>query len=268
MIRGEQLGAAIGATVKPNATADDCKNADVVVLVKRPSVDLLESVRHARVLVWDTVDFWLQPLDNGANQRQSVDIFRRKVSEIKPDAVICATAKMADDCGTPYYLYHHSNPSISRVPVRSQIKTIGYVGNPNYPGKFGRYLLRACEKRGLNYLVNPIRYDECDVLVSFREGEHTGYMPSQWKSNVKLANAQAAGIPFICQSHAGYLETDHGGVVYCEKPEEIGDTIDAIWQKPARQDMSDALVKSGENYTLAKIAEQYREMLENICMKS
>ena len=36
-IRGEQLGAAIGAEIMPRAALANCRRADVVVLVKRAS---------------------------------------------------------------------------------------------------------------------------------------------------------------------------------------------------------------------------------------
>ena len=46
-IRGEQIGAALGATVKPKASLEDMRAADVILVVKKVPDELLADLRKS-----------------------------------------------------------------------------------------------------------------------------------------------------------------------------------------------------------------------------
>src|SRR5688572_31220626 len=99
-IRGEQIGAAMGATVKPMATLEDCRAADVIVAVKRIPAQLLENIRASgRPWVYDIVDAFPQPLCSTWSRSQCIDWLNEVIGTLKPTAVIWPTARMQDDFG-------------------------------------------------------------------------------------------------------------------------------------------------------------------------
>ena len=58
-MRGEQLGAALGARVRTTPTAEDWRWADLVILVKRAGAVFARQAHQAQVpIVWDALDFW------------------------------------------------------------------------------------------------------------------------------------------------------------------------------------------------------------------
>jgi hypothetical protein len=75
IIRGEQLGRAMGATVLANAI--DIGPFDVAVVVKRPPVDLVRRIHTAAVpLVWDIVDRGQAPVADDLHHRIRVSVGR------------------------------------------------------------------------------------------------------------------------------------------------------------------------------------------------
>ena len=74
-IRGEQLGAAIGAEIMPRAALANCRRADVVVLVKRASPEALSAIKAAGLrVVWDVVVAWPQRPGHAMTERAFRDI--------------------------------------------------------------------------------------------------------------------------------------------------------------------------------------------------
>ena len=62
VVRGEQLGGALGATVKPLATAQDMRDADLTIVVKRTPEPILRALRESGARwVYDVVDCYPQP---------------------------------------------------------------------------------------------------------------------------------------------------------------------------------------------------------------
>jgi hypothetical protein len=76
-IRGEQLGAAIGARVTSYPKAEDWQWADVAVLVKRAGMIYAPLAQAAGVpIVWDAVDFWRQPTDHNLGRVGALDLLQ------------------------------------------------------------------------------------------------------------------------------------------------------------------------------------------------
>lgn len=235
VIRGEQLGAAIGAEVVPNAL--DIGPYDVAVMVKRPRMDLVDRARRAHVpLVWDVVDPWPQPEGNNWDRATCLSWLRSQLEAIKPAGIVAATHAMALDCeaivaacrlkSSVLYLPHHARPGLERNPIREQVKTIGYEGGPQYLGRWRAALESECRARGWQWLENPASLAQLDIVVALRDVD--GYAPRAWKSGVKLANAMGAGTPFVGSPEAGYMEMAVGVERFVESQGDLKRALDAL----------------------------------------
>src|SRR5262245_5426180 len=120
-IRGEQLGAALGARVTSTPTSDDLAWADIVVLVKRAALQWAPAVRaHGLPLVWDALDFWAQPMEHSADEFRARAKFRSLLNVIKPTVTLGATEHMTQACDG-VYLPHHSWPGLTPKLPRGDV---------------------------------------------------------------------------------------------------------------------------------------------------
>jgi len=227
-IRGLQLGGEMGATVLPNAL--DVAPYDVAVLVKRPTTELLQRFRRPGTkVIWDVVDSWPQPSGNEWNKQRCLDWLEEQIIMIRPDGIVAATKAMAEDCerfGLPVLaLPHHARPGLRMNPIRP-LKVVGYEGGEQYLGRWLPIIKRLCAARGLQFVVNPAELAEVDLVLALRDC--AGYAPRQWKSNVKLANAQGSRTPVICNREAGYLETASGAEKWADDEAELAAAFDAL----------------------------------------
>lgn len=259
-IRGLQLGKAIGATVTPDAL--DCAAYDMAVLVKRPVGNLVERLHRAQVpIVWDIVDAWPQPYGNDWNQEACLKWLTDQVRAIRPAAIVAATNAMARDCsrfGLPVlWLPHHSRPGQRTNPVRQVVRTVGYEGGANYLGQWRQKVEAACARRGWNFVVGPDQLADLDIVLALRDSK--GYASWAWKSNVKLANAQGSGTPFIGRREDGYLETSCGAEFWADDQMELEIAFDDLTDYEARKAISAQLLRSARS--LEETAKVYRTWL-------
>lgn len=255
-MRGEQLGAALGALVVPNAAPD----ADVAIVVKRTPADLIRALR-GRFWVWDIVDAYPQPAAYGWTREQAVAWVRTKIAALQPSAVIWPTRRMREDCdpGLPgLVLAHHHRIGIRRNPIRAEIRSVGYEGAPAYLGKWEGVIRDECRRRGIEFVVNPQHLADVDVVVAARDGG--GYVCQHWKSNVKLANAHASGTPFIGQRECGYLETASGAEYWIEHGLSVA--LDWLRSQSARESVSERFQQRA--YPVEQAAADLKEWLHAI----
>lgn len=262
-VRGEQLGAAIGAAVKPMATVRDVRDADLVVVVKRTPPELLAAIRAARRRwVLDVVDFYPQPLAASWSRSEAIGWVRAKIRELQPDAVIWPNARMAQDCDVDLpsmVLYHHHRPGIAENPIREKVQVIGYEGAPAYLAQWRPVLEQECARRGWKFVVNPQKLADLDIVVAFRGGEWDGYAPSMWKSNVKLANAQGSGTPFVGEYEEGYFETRSGGEYFTNDHAGVVEAFDYLACSKERGRAAEKMRMKA--YPVQRAAEDLREFL-------
>lgn len=236
--RGDQLGRACGATVKPQASVQDMRAHDLVVVVKRVSAQLLSDLRAAGTpWVLDVVDFYPQPIACSWTRDEAAKWVRQSIVRMWPTAVIWPNHQMSLDCmgNLPSsVLYHHHRPGIALNPIREQVKVIGYEGCPAYLGEWHPFLREECARRGWKFLINPESLADLDIVVAVRGSQFTGYVPSRWKSNVKLANAMGSGTPFVGNREMGYLETARGHQQWADNKAEMQLALDALTPYEAR----------------------------------
>lgn len=264
-IRGEQLGAAVGGLVVPNAP--DMRGFNATIIVKRPISTLMDvAKKRTGALIWDVVDAWSQPTGNMWPKEVALDWLAQMVKMVKPDGIVAATDAMANDLrritGVPViWLPHHARPGYSPIEIRP-VKVVGYEGSPNYLGRYRDKLLTQCAARGWQFVENPPDYRSMDIVVALRDFQ--GYPARSWKSNVKLANAQAHGVPIIMSDEAGYLETACGKELLCKEPDDIPALLEALSPISVRRDISEAMQK--HIITLESVAGRYEQwLLSNFC---
>lgn len=260
-IRGAQLGAAIGADVIPKARA--VKGADLTVIIKRIDMELIRNARTP--IVWDIVDAWPQPHGNLWDRKQALHWLSSQIAAIKPHALVAATQAMANDCkvvfdGPVLALPHHARPDQTINPIAPTLRVVGYEGGVQYLGKWHADMVTECMKRGWSFVTNPACLADLDVVVAVREAQ--GYPARMWKSNVKLANAQGSGTPFIGNREAGYQETASGAELWADDMREMRRALDTLVDANVRRDVSEHLYDARPK--LGHVAEVYRAWLETL----
>src|SRR5262245_26042910 len=263
-MRGEQLGAALGARVAAVPLARDLAWADVVVLVKRAGPLFAATVHRAgRPLVWDALDFWAQPGANASSETTARALLRAQLTAVRPTLTIGATRAMTDairaaGCAAAY-LPHHCRIGLTPAPVGAHVHTVAYDGNALYLGRWARWLTQACSRRGWQFLINPPDLRVADLVVAFRDGPWDGWMCRHWKSGVKAINAIAAGRPLLRQPCAGSSELAAPGSDL-EEPQHLDDVFDA-W---ASHDARLSAVQPRRAVSVEAVAAQYRDLLATV----
>lgn len=241
-IRGEQLAQAIeGACAKPQARYADITEADVVVVVKRLTPELARCLREARKpWAWDVVDFYPQPVCTHWSREESISWVRQQIAQHNPTAVVWPNQRMREDCddGRPgLVLYHHHRPGLQPIEIAPALRCIAYEGSAPYLGKWAAALEQACRVQGAMFMTNPPSMRLADVVVAFRDKLHGGYAQRHWKSNVKLANAQALGAVFVGQAECGYTETATGAERWVTTVADLREALEAVAPQAVRQAM-------------------------------
>jgi hypothetical protein len=267
-IRGRQLGNAIGATVDPNPAK--LKGYDLAIIVKRPRADLLARLHsHGLPVIWDVVDAWPQPHGNEWDEAMCKGWLRTEVERVRPWAIVASTRQMARDCeelkdvdgfGLPVRTVpHHARPGQRLNPIRDKVQAVGYQGGLQYLGFWQRWLEIECAARGWRFALNPAELADVDILVAVRA--QTGYAARNWKSNVKLANAQGSATPIICGREAGYLEWSRG-IRWADATSEMPAALYGLSDFDARRKISVELFEGTPK--LEDVAAQYRDWLERL----
>lgn len=265
-IRGEQLAAAVGGTAISRATREQIGMFDVVVYVKRPSAEIINSIQVSRCkFVWDVVDSWPQPEGNGWDEERARKWLNDCAHAMQPHAVVCATKAMHGHllpCVQSIALPHHAYPGISITPIRDEVKTIGYFGRAEYLDHWERKIRAVCLSRNWDFLVNPPRMDMVDIGIALRGGKWKGFATDNWKSNVKLANFQASGTPCILGVESGYTETATGAEYFVRSEKELLMAFDWLTPKENRLEVQKRLLN--HNVGIKQIADTYKKFLVDL----
>lgn len=266
-IRGRQLGRAIGATVTSRPTDPAWSRAELVVLVKR-AIDewgTLAKVLGKRI-VWDALDFWAQPDENGLLREALIAKARHICDQYRPYGLICATQAMADDLGG-VYLPHHSRPGLVARPIRQTAKIVAYEGTPKYLGSWRKTLETVCAKLGLTFVINPQNLADADTVVALRGEQWDGAVCRRWKSGVKYVNAIAAGRPVITQASAAWDELQPSGCLV-ERSDELEHALHSLLPADVRQRCFAETQRLAPRYTLVNVAHHYREILQDCARRA
>jgi hypothetical protein len=264
--RGEQIGAALGAKVNPQATLKDFKAADLTMVVKRvPDVRLAALRESGKPWVLDIVDFYPQPHCGDWDRDEAIEWARHRLEYLKPNAVIWPNKKMQEDVGfsgPQTVIYHHHRPGIASNPIRKDVRTIGYEGSPAYIEPWRGHIESECDKRGWRFVVNPAQMADLDIVLALRGGKWNGYVQANWKSQIKMANAHASGTPFIGSPEAGYLEVATGCEYWATNARSLRMSFDWLTDHRTREQVSDRF--RARAFTVDQAARQFESFLETV----
>lgn len=221
-IRALQLGGAIGAKVQANADLTTCKEADIIIVVKRTPTDLMQNIyRSGTPWVFDIVDGWPQPCTWQANE--AIQWLQKRIGPLNPAAMVYGTSRMMADAEYPgLVLTHHSWTKYQPIEVREKVSVVGYEGSMVHLGHWYNVIQAACNRRGWQFQVNG-DMSKADIGIALRGSG--GYPAKFWKPGTKLANLHALGMPAICSPEAGYHEIASGK----ERWVASGDNIDQVF---------------------------------------
>lgn len=264
-MRGRQLGNAIGARVTMQPSARDWAWADVIVLVKRAVMAFGLQAKRARVpVIWDVLDFWKQPQENGID----LDVLKQRVTDecaaIGITTVIGATQAMATDLHG-VYLPHHCLSGLEAMPPRldpNRTIVVGYHGRAKYLGAWKQRLEQACENLGMAFVINPVDLRELDVVVALRDGQWDGEVCRRWKSGVKYVNALVAGLPVLAHATSAFDEVGPVGAIV-ERPETIEERLVTVSSSTNRADAYDLARRRAHEFSLFSVARRYREIIQS-----
>lgn len=262
VVRGAQLGEAMGARVVPMASLEDCRWADVIVVVKRVPAELLQRIRQSgRPWIYDIVDAYPQPLCSSWGESESKAWLKEHLAGLRPDCIVWPNQRMKNDfAGGGKVIYHHHRPEIRVNPIREEIKVIGYEGSENYIEAWRPAIEAECRKRGARFVVNPANLADVDVVLALRSKQWNGYAQQHWKSNVKLANAHGSGTPFIGSPEDGYTETASGAEYWAQTPAELSVSLDWLESQSAREEVSARFLQAV--LPIDRIAKEYTSWIE------
>jgi hypothetical protein len=264
IVRGEQLGNALGATIAPHATVEQCKAHDLIVLVKKARAETLDAIKRSGVpVVFDVVDCYPQPACEEWTRAQAIAWMRERIAQIAPCAVVWPNRGMGADVGfdgPSMTLRHHARPGLATNPVNPIVRTIGYEGAAQYLGRWHRLLSEECERRGWRFVVNPASLAQLDIAVAFRDGQWASYCARNWKSAVKLENCFGSGTPFVGQLEKGYQEVACGAEYFVDSPKSLAMALDWLTPQANRIEVHKRLRKMA--YPLAEAASDYKAFLE------
>lgn len=243
-------------------------DADIIVAVKRLTPPVMETIRRSgKPWIWDLVDFYPQPGCRLWSCEYATKWVRKQIEAAAPNGVVYPNQRMADDIGIPgRVVYHHHMPSIRPVETRKRITRVGYIGRADYLSWWHDHIAKKCQYIGAKFVVNePIQ--SLDVVVAMRGGDWNGYCQRRWKSNVKLANAMAAGLPFICTPENGYMETGTGDemLVACEN--RFGPALGELSDYGRRLDIRERYLERAKNYSLDRMADEMRDYCREVLNK-
>ena len=265
-VRGVQLGAELGATVKPKATLEDCSQADIIVAVKRQRPELMEAIRASgKPWILDIVDAYPQPACTRWSREEGISWAQSLIRRLKPMGVIWPNQRMREDCDPGIkgvVIPHHYRPGIVINPVRETVQKLAYEGSPIYLGEWLDPITEACRERGWEFLINPQSLSDADIVIACRSSEHNGYVQRHWKSNVKLANAHGSGTAFIGPKECGYVETSTGMEQWADSPSDLDDCLDRLTEWHHRSQIQKAFL--AKRYDVSEAAQALKSFVDSL----
>lgn len=196
----------------PKASLSDLAGADAVVMVKRIPKDTLDTIKKwGGPRIYQPLDFWRQPEDarNIGTPKEACIKFQKHFEEIDAEIVLTPNTMMKYDiapiCRRVEVLPHHYDPAL-HVDVHKEAKTLVYWGRTQYLAEWANPIRAACDKLGLEFLVNPAIPEHATMMVAVRGGIYGNWLDRRWKSSVKGATAMALGVPLVAWPEWSYTE--------------------------------------------------------------
>jgi hypothetical protein len=256
-LRGHQIAEYLGAPVNPAVVNKD----DVCIYVKmRPIhgaisyIDMVDNSRYIDVLK-------NHPEFNGiAVSQTALDFIKSQVN----NKVV-------------FIPHHHCNYERARRQ-RSEVLTVGYIGEDVTFDAYRWQVVLLMEKRGINFVYchdYNTRQDVCDfykkidIQIVWRDITNTHGNGRDWgrwvipelKNPLKLSNAGSFGIPTVAFPEINFEAEYKGAYLPAATLDELVDQIDLLKNNPAAYDyIARKAEANAEKYHVENIAKLYRTL--------
>lgn len=236
-------------------------DADLHVIVKWPGDWEIDTP-----VIYDCLDFWKQPQESVfyTSEYGARSLWGQVRERVNPDRVIFSNKMMAAYLGEEEdtYFYHHHDPRLKPNEVKKIPTVVGYMGNHHYLGEWAAAIGKAAQSLGMSFKINPDP-KEIDIGVSMRGTLYRNYLETNFKSNVKLANWYALGVPCLMWPEQSVLETMNEEVRLFEDIDSLGEQMAELVDYDLRKHISETFVREAETYRIERIASQYETYIED-----
>lgn len=265
-MRGEQLGAAMGAIVSKDILPKIVTADDIVIGVKRISDGLLAEIKRSRAyFIWDIVDAYPQ------RERWSKDNamlwFAREYNRLRPNAILWPNQRMYEDCEAigigGIVLPHHAMLNAPVNPIREKARIVGYQGSGRYiEGAVSAEIKRVCKAHNLIFNDQCANLADADIILALRGNKWDSYPIQHWKPATKLNNAHATQTPFIGNPETGYTEISTGAEIFIEDVVELNGAIESLLPFDERKRIYDTF--AGTAYTIEHAVRDLRAFISSL----
>jgi glycosyltransferase involved in cell wall biosynthesis len=167
--------------------------------------------------------------------------------------------------------HHHCNCRGYRLPEERLAKpvTVGYLGQPEHLHDTDA-IVEAVEKLGLRWVSADTRdlraYETIDIGVAWTRPET---QRDETRSNIKMTNFAAHGIPCVVCDYASYRETDAalgGGaaLIRATLPEFLDGIAELARDEALRRTLADVGFRAFDRFSRRAIGERYRQIVDEI----
>ncbi len=204
----------------PNATEEDFKGADAVILIKRTNPTLIAPIQQwGGPFIYDALDFWRQPLeDKYIKSPTGIErVFKDHFQRVSAHLVLCVNNLMAKDLAklglNTETLYHHYDSQLTHDILKIP-DSILYWGRRQYLTQdWYQHMRKTCAYLGKQFLIHDgekslIGKDAygAEVMFAIRGGSYGTWLAKRWKSGIKGITAERMGIPYVAMPEQSYLE--------------------------------------------------------------
>ncbi len=271
-IRGEEIASCRRNWISTlNLDEININQFDIFVFVKHVRLDWLDRLKaEKKILVYDIVDGWKQPEDDQRlkNISEIKKFFKNKWMPWGIQAFIFPNRKMWEDLKelvpTSTYIYHRFKPKLKPIAIRKRARVVGYTGEERFLNEWRPLIEKACQKRGLKFVVNPWGYRSVDIAFAARGAGYNSYLSTQYKSNVKLANCYGSATPALFHRERGYEETDNGFVKFFTDKTELDESLDQLLPYEHRLCIHESFLTARKKFMLKTIALEYENFFSQL----
>lgn len=212
-MRGRSVAEAMGVPFVPLKDVRIHDNWDVLIVVKYYDLHAVKLRQAAKRLIFDPLDCWMQ----GRAEWDPVAFWRECYAKLQFDAIIATSpacdAVMQEALPVPVHLaLHHADPRI-KPDWFDPSGPVVYCGGRPYLGSRETDIRRRVERHGREFRV----FDGNDawqglqgasLSLNVRYAPHDTPLNQECKPQVKLENANAAGVPTASVRHPCVYESD------------------------------------------------------------
>lgn len=257
-------------------TPDQIDHFDVFCFVKRFDNNWARRMREAgKRVVYDIVDPWKQPQDGQLyTDLDSIrGYFQQMLEPLALDSVIFPNQAMRNDLEAvvprAVTIYHHWRPGLQPIVVRDRARTVAYEGETRFLGPWHEIVREACRKLGLQLRCSGSALQRADIGFAARGGKHGTLLPKRYKSNVKMANMLALGLPTIADAdEQSVLETAPSRIRLFRSKHDLTDRLADLRSPEQREIAHQQFLQHRHLYSLAVISRQFADHFAAVAVSS